>query len=73
MSLLLCVALHLYSGPIEAGTAVTEASLTCKATSVATARKAIAKCAKQGADLCEVLLSPDHKRVTLEHKVQVSQ
>ena len=70
--LTLCVALFLYNGPIEHGTPVTEIAMSCKDVKIAAARAPIAKCAKQGAEKCEVILSADKKRVTLENKVQAT-
>ena len=72
MSILLCVALHLYSGPINAQTSVTEVSRSCKSVQVTAARKAISKCQKQGAEQCEVLMSADKKSIIIENKVQVN-
>jgi hypothetical protein len=68
----LCIALHLYSGPIAVGTPVTVASESCRRTAVKAASKAIATCARQGALACEVLIAPDRSRVTLENKISVA-
>lgn len=69
--LTLCIALHLYAGSIDSHASVTELSNECKSVKVDAARKAIAKCAKQGAEKCEVIISKDKKVITLEHKIAV--
>ena len=71
MKLILCIALHLYHGPVAPETQVTVLAEECKAVSLEAARRAIAKCAKQSAERCEVL-GPKDGRILIENKVQVS-
>lgn len=67
----LCIALHLYAGPIQTGTPVTVLANECKAVKVASARKAIATCAKQGAERCEVIIAKD-RSIILENKLSTT-
>lgn len=72
MKILLCIAVHLYSGPIDSGTPVTEMAQSCKQVSVTAARKSIAKCSAEGAMSCEAIVSKDRSRITLEYKIQAT-
>lgn len=63
----LCIALHLYAGPIEPSTPVTVLAESCEQVKLAKAERAIKACAKQGAERCEVLTQPG--RVLIERKV----
>jgi hypothetical protein len=67
--MLLCIALHLYSGPIESGTPVTVVSHECKKASASKIRSAVAKCAREGAEKCEVIVDKPKGQIVLEHKV----
>lgn len=72
MKLMICIALHLYSGPIDPSSPVTELAASCKETSINAATKAIQKCSAEGPLVCEVIVSADKKRVTLERKVSIT-
>lgn len=65
MKLMLCIALHLYSGS-DGGTELTRS---CKEVSVASARKQIDHCVKEGVTSCEVILSADKRTFTIEKKI----
>lgn len=73
MKILLCLAVHLYAGPIAEGTPVTELAAECKAATLDRVRKQIAKCAAEGAERCEVIVSPSKDRITIERKVSTRQ
>jgi hypothetical protein len=36
------------------------------------ARKALQKCAAEGAERCEVAVSPKHDKITIERKIQIA-
>lgn len=73
MKIMLCVALHLYFGPVDAiGSKVVELTEECKAVSFEKARKAIQKCAAETPMTCETIIAKDRSRIIIEHKIQIA-
>ena len=64
--MMLCIALHLYAGPIAPSTNVIVAMDACHAQTIDDARALIAACSDHGALRCEVIVSKGV--VTLENK-----
>lgn len=69
MLVTLCFALHLYSGPVEAGTPVTELSWSCSQATEKTVQRTIRACNRQGVERCEAIIGKDGA-TTIELKIQ---
>jgi hypothetical protein len=67
----LCIALHLYAGPVQWGTPVYQAGETCNAVTRATAKRATDACAAQGAERCE-WFQTNRTTITIERKQSIA-
>lgn len=67
MHVLLCIALHVYHGPVAPTTHVDELSNACSTIRRNEARKLIEACEAEGSQRCEVLVTESH--IQIEHKV----
>ncbi len=68
----LCFMLSIYSGEVSHTAPRVDVETHCKQMKVKAAEKKIAKCMQDGPEKCEVTISPDKKRITLESKILVS-
>lgn len=67
MTILLCLALHLYHGPVGPTAPLTVLSAQCSPTTLPAVQSAVQACLR-AVDVCELLTTPDHT-ILLEWKV----
>ncbi len=65
----MCESIDLYAGKVDSNTESTRVAEVCRDVSIKVAQKAIAKCAAETPETCEVLKSADGKTLMIEHKL----